>query len=59
MAHDETQGSESWVFVVRLMGDDAYLITYGREPSRTSLVDRAHLKLLIMQLLKGQADDGD
>jgi hypothetical protein len=53
MSGDETQDfpRESWVFVVRRMDHDSYLISRGGE---VSLVDTTTLRYLIGKLLKGQ-----
>jgi hypothetical protein len=50
---DETQDfpRESWVFLVRRVDHDSYLISRGGE---VSLVDATTLKYLIGKLLKGQ-----
>jgi hypothetical protein len=45
---------ESWVFVMRLIGQGSYLIHNGRE---VSLVDISALMLLIGTLLKGNHHD--
>lgn len=49
----EAQGfpTESWAFVVRMVGHDAYLISNRGE---VSLVDHITLIYLIGKLLKGQ-----
>ncbi len=45
---------ESWVFVIRMISVDAYLIGRGGE---VSLVDEITLIYLMGKLLKGQEND--
>ena len=53
MTPEETQDfpRESWVFLVRMLAKDAYLISRGGE---ISLVDETTLMYLMGKLLKGQ-----